>query len=336
MLKQTYLLWLFGLALLFPLAQAQSSTLQFHSATYSVNENGGTVTITVTRVGSEGAVCVDYVSSDDTATAGDDYVESSGTLCWNDGDDSDKTFTVDIIDDAICEGDETFNMTLQNPIGGATIGNPSTAVVTIIDDDCGMPSTLQFSSATYNVNENGGTVTITVTRVGGSEGAVCVDYASSYDTATAGEDYVESSGTLCWSDGDDSDKTFTVDIIDDAICEGDETFILSLSNPTGGAIGNPDTAVVTIIDDDCLDHFKCYSVKGKKIKAKVDLEDQFGEQKGVKIVKPVMLCNPVIKRHNEKEFPVNNPDAHLVCYKIKPSTPDKTVIVKNQFGEKQK
>jgi hypothetical protein len=84
-----------------------------------------------------------------------------------------------------------------------------------------------------------------------------------------------------------------------------------------------------------LDHFQCYPVKGKKIKAKVDLLDQFGEQKGVKVVKPVMLCNPVIKWHNDEEFPVSTPDAHLVCYKINKPTAGKKVIVKNQFGDQQ-
>ncbi|KHD09678.1 hypothetical protein PN36_28315 [Candidatus Thiomargarita nelsonii] len=86
-----------------------------------------------------------------------------------------------------------------------------------------------------------------------------------------------------------------------------------------------------------LDHFKCYSVKGKKIQAKVELLDQFdnGDPRRVKVVKPVMLCNPVVKWHNNEEFPVLNPEAHLVCYKIKPSTEGPRVIVANQFGEEQ-
>jgi len=86
-----------------------------------------------------------------------------------------------------------------------------------------------------------------------------------------------------------------------------------------------------------LDHFKCYSVTGKKINTKVELLDQFDNDKPkrVKVVKPVMLCNPVVKWHNNELFPVMHPDAHLVCYKIKPSTEGPKVVVANQFGEKQ-
>ena len=95
--------------------------------------------------------------------------------------------------------------------------------------------TLQFSAATYSVNENGGSVTITVTRTGGSNGAVGVSYATSNGTATAGSDYTATSGTLSWANGDTANKTFSVPIIDDSVYEGNETVNLTLSSPTGGA-----------------------------------------------------------------------------------------------------
>jgi hypothetical protein len=310
-------------------------TLQFSSAMYTVDECGGTVAVTVTRVGgSDGAVSVKFASDDGTATAGEDYVETTGTLNWGDGDTSNKTITVDILDDTIPESDETFYLHLKNPAGGAKIGDPGTAVVTIVG--CDMPNTLQFSSATYSVDENG-SVQITVTRYDGY-GAVSVDIVSSDGTATAGEDYGAVNITLNWNNGDTSDKTITMPIIDDTICEGDENFYLRLENPIGAMIGDPGTAEVTIIDDDnCLDHFKCYAVKGYKDKSvKVDLEDQFGPEHRVKvIIKPKMLCNPVIKWHDEEEFPVSNPEEHLVCYKIKSNIADRKVIVANQFGDKQ-
>ncbi|MEN8219058.1 MAG: Calx-beta domain-containing protein [Pseudomonadota bacterium] len=110
------------------------------------------------------------------------------------------------------------------------------------------PGTLQFSSANYSVNENGGSVTITVNRVGGSSGPISVNYTSSDGTATAGSDYTQTIGTLNWNDGDSSEKTFTVPIIDDGNSEGPETFTLSLSDPVSG--GNLDNATVTIQDND--------------------------------------------------------------------------------------
>ncbi|MEN8219949.1 MAG: leucine-rich repeat domain-containing protein [Pseudomonadota bacterium] len=118
---------------------------------------------------------------------------------------------------------------------------------------------LQFFLASYYITENGGQAIITVTRTGDSDGAVSVEYATSDDAATNHDDYTQSSGTLSWSDGDDADKSFTVNIIDDSEPENDEIFIVSLANPTGGIeLGDPDTAIVTIMDNDSA--FSCEKV----------------------------------------------------------------------------
>lgn len=110
--------------------------------------------------------------------------------------------------------------------------------------------TISLSSATYGVAEDGGSVTITVQRTGGTTGTVTVDYATSAGTATAGSDYVTTSGTLAWGNGDGTSKTFTVTIGDGNVYENDETFTVTLSDVTGGAIINGATALVTIDDDD--------------------------------------------------------------------------------------
>ena len=226
-------------------------TLQFSSATYSVNENGGSVSISVTRTGgSDGAVTVDYATSDGTANAGSDYTHTTGTLTLADGVTS-ASFSVPIIDDTEFEGDETVNLALSSPTGGATLGTPSSAVLTIADDDP-PPSagSLQFSSTTYNVDENGVSISILVTRTGGDFGEVTVDYTTSDDTATAGSDYTSTSGTLTLLDSELS-ASFNVPILNDTTYEGDETVNLALSNPTGGAtLGNPSNALLTIVDDD--------------------------------------------------------------------------------------
>jgi glucose/arabinose dehydrogenase len=229
----------------------QPGTLQLSSATYSVNENGGFATIAVTRTGgSDGAVSVNYATSNGTATAGNDYTATSGTLQFAAGEVS-KTFTVPIMNDTIVEGNETVIITLSNPTGGATLGNQTTGVLTILDDDvASQPGSLRLSSGAYSVNENGGTLTITVTRTGGSSGAVSVNYATANGTATAGSDYVATNGTLHFANGETS-KTFTIAVIDDSVVEGNETFQLSLTSPTGGAtLASPSTATVTITDND--------------------------------------------------------------------------------------
>lgn len=79
-----------------------------------------------------------------------------------------------------------------------------------------------------------------------------VDYQTRDGTATAGEDYIATSGTLKLYPG----ETFAwipVEVIGDTQREGDETFYLSVSNPVGGSFANGQTellAIRTITGDD--------------------------------------------------------------------------------------
>jgi hypothetical protein len=117
-------------------AASGPGTLQFSDSTYNINEDGVKATITVTRTeGSDGAVSVAYSTTDGTAAAGNDYTATNGPLQWADGDSSPKTFDIPILEDAIAEGDETVNLALTNPTGGALLGTQNTAVLTIIDND---------------------------------------------------------------------------------------------------------------------------------------------------------------------------------------------------------
>ncbi len=111
------------------------------------------------------------------------------------------------------------------------------------------PANVAFSAPTYSVNENGGSATITVTLEAASPFTATVNFAASDGTATSGSDYVASSGTLTFTPGVTS-RTFTVPIIDDALFEGNETVNLSLSGATGAALGVPNSAVLTIVDND--------------------------------------------------------------------------------------
>src|SRR5262249_43472865 len=120
----------------------------------------------------------------------------------------------------------------------------------IIDNDVPQPGALQFSTSGYSVNESQGTATITVTRTGGSNVPVTVNYATSDGTATAGADYTATTGTLNFGVGETS-NTFTVPITNDALVEGNETVNLTISGPTNGAtLGSQTTATLTIVDDD--------------------------------------------------------------------------------------
>jgi Calx-beta domain len=113
-----------------------SGPLALSSNAYTVGEAAGMVTITVTRSGGSlgGPVTADYATSAGTATAGSDYAAAAGTLTFGPGEAA-KSFTVQVTSDPTHEGDESFQVTLSNAGGGATIGSPSRATVTIADDD---------------------------------------------------------------------------------------------------------------------------------------------------------------------------------------------------------
>ena len=111
------------------------------------------------------------------------------------------------------------------------------------------PGNFALASDSFSGSENGGPVSVTVSRVGGSVGIASISYSSSDGSATAGSDYQSVSGTLEFADGETS-KTVTIDLIDDGDSEGTESFGFQLSNPVGAGLSSPQNATVNIIDDE--------------------------------------------------------------------------------------
>ena len=77
-------------------------------------------------------VSVRFATADGTATASADYVSASGTITFSPGEKS-NTIGVAVVSDPVAEPDETFSVTLSNPVN-ATIGDGS-ATGTITNDD---------------------------------------------------------------------------------------------------------------------------------------------------------------------------------------------------------
>ena len=94
------------------------------------------------------------------------------------------------------------------------------------------------------------TIDFAVTLAPASPETVTVDYATADGSATAGEDYTAASGTLTFAPGETS-KTVAVPVLDDAIDEGEETFTLTLSGPSGAELADGE-AVGTITNSDPL------------------------------------------------------------------------------------
>jgi len=223
-------------------------TLQLGSAAYTVGEAAGSVTVDVLRPdGTSGGVSVDYATANGSATAASDYTAKSGTLSFGVGVTS-LTFTVPITGDTLDEADEDFTVSISNPTGGAVLGSPTTATVTVTDDDTA--GTLAFSLAAYKVSEAGAKATITVSRTGGAASGVTVGYEASDGSAVTGSDYTAVAGTLSFGANAKS-ASFTVPVTNDGLIEGDEAVVLRIFSPGGGAtLGTPSTALLTLTDND--------------------------------------------------------------------------------------
>jgi hypothetical protein len=231
-----------------------AGTVQLDAAAFTVLE-GGTASIAVTRTGGDaGPLVVGYATvASGTATGGAarapgvDYIARSGTLTFAPRAGR-QTFTVQTVADADLEGPETLGLQLTVPPGsGAVLGAPSTATLTVLDDE---QPRVQFAVAAATVKEAAGGIPLTVLRMGPTSGNHTVTYTLAGVTATAGDDFDAGGGTLVFLPGVKS-LTLTVPVVADAASEAAETFTVTLSDPSAGAgLGTPSAVTVTIADDD--------------------------------------------------------------------------------------
>ena len=246
--RRIYLLAKLGAATvaLTALPMHAATQLQFNASSTSALENGPAINVSVDRTGSlDGNVSVDFASSDDTAKAGEDYGALSGRLTFNPGE-TQRTFTVRLINDGLRESTERFTITLSNPTDGAVLGTRKTLAIGIIDNDPGF----SFSQSVYNINEIPGEVRLTVYRGTDNPSPVSVDFATRDGTAIAGKDYAATSNTLTFGPLESS-KTIAIPILRDGLVESQEGFQVVLSNPSLGArLDSRNRATILITSDD--------------------------------------------------------------------------------------
>ena len=236
------------------------STIQFGAAKSTVGEGAGTATITVTRSGGLGrSMTVAFATADGTAHAGADYFAASGTLTFEPGEAS-RSITIPILDDDSVEGDETVLLTLTDPNGGATLGDPHAATLTIVDNDRNEqgPGPGQGSGpgpgsgsfvwelSSYTVDENEGSITLTIRRAERAADAVSVRVVTVGGDAEPGVQYLPVDQTLTFAPGETS-KTVVIPILDDGVPGGDRSFSVILRDPTTGEDLGPQAAVSVVI-----------------------------------------------------------------------------------------
>ncbi len=211
-----------------------------------------TVTATVngdTRYTDAKTVTVSVGAGASTATSATDYAAVANFDITIAAGEASATGTFDLtpIQDTLHEGAETIDVT-----GASGTLDVIKAVISLTDDDAAPSFAIADASAA-----EGDAVTFTVTRSGATGAAATVkwntadDAADDASPATAGTDYtaVTTARTLSFAVGD-SAKTFTVATAEDSLAEGDETFLVKLSDATGGATIATDEATGTITDDD--------------------------------------------------------------------------------------
>ena len=143
---------------------------------------------------------VNYKTRDGSAQATADYEHVEGTLEFAQ-DQMEALISIPIVDDVAYEEDEDFYCDLSDPTDGFKLGEHTTAIITIIDDD--EPGTLSLEQEAITVTEKttDETIKVVVNRKNGSSGAISCKYHTENDSAVSPADYEETEGTLEFESG---------------------------------------------------------------------------------------------------------------------------------------
>ena len=210
--------------------------------------NGGTVnaTFTVSLNGPSGrSLSVDYATADGTATAPADYQATSGTVTFAAGQTTQQV-TVLVNGDVLDEANETFTLNLTNGVN-VTIADPQGTGTINDDDPTPTLSVNDVSVVEGNVGMTNATFTVSLSareRPGGHR-RLCDRGRDSHRRRST---TWRTNGTLNFAAGQTS-KQVTVLVNGDLLDEGNETFLLNLSNPSNATISDGQ-GLGTITNDD--------------------------------------------------------------------------------------
>lgn len=211
--------------------------------------NSGTTnavfTVQLSAPATSAGVTFDIATFASTATAGEDFVPNSQTAVVIPAGASSATFTVLVNGDVLNEADERFFVRIANVTGAFVNGSQGTGTIT---NDDPLPTLSISSPSIVEGNLGNRTLNFVLTLDAPSSLGVSVNVATANGTATAGSDYVGTTGGIFFAPGETS-KTLPVTINSDTAPEADESFTVTMSGVTNATIGaNPGTG--TIINDD--------------------------------------------------------------------------------------
>ena len=227
-------------------APAVVPTISIGSASVTeTNSLTTTMSFTVTASATaSSAMSVNYATANGTAVAPGDYTAKSGSVTIPAGS-RNATITVSVVGDKLDEKNETFTVTLSNPVN-ATLGS-KTGTGTIVDDDAA--PVVSVSAASVTEGNSGTTSMVFTVKLSAASGLpVSVNYQTANGTAKAPGDYTSTSGVRTIPAGSLS-ATVPVPVVGDALYEGNETFTFTISNPVNATLGTA-SATGTIVDND--------------------------------------------------------------------------------------
>src|SRR4026209_17639 len=198
-----------------------------------VEGNSGTTqaTFVVALSGpSSQSVSCSFATANGTATAGSDYIATSGALTFAPGE-VEKPVVVLVNGDTVDEAQETFFLDISN-VQNATVSS-SRGNGFIVDDDGPTISINDVSVTEGNTGTKAATFTLTLS--GPSVEAIAVRVVTTPGTATAATDYNSINLVVLFQPGTVT-RTFDVDILGDTSLESNETFSVNLSEPFGTTI----------------------------------------------------------------------------------------------------
>ena len=226
---------------------AQSPSISVRDAVVAEGNSGTTqATFAIALSGpSSQSVSLSFATSNGTATAGTDYVATSGAVTFAPGE-VEKPVVVLVNGDTVDEAQETFFLDISN-VQNATVSS-SRGTGFILDDD---GPTISINDVSI-LEGNSGTkaATFTLTLSGTSVEAIAVRAITTAGTATAASDYNSVNQVVIFQPGTVT-RTLDVGIIGDTSLESNETFSVNLSEPFGTTIADGQGAG-TILDDDTL------------------------------------------------------------------------------------
>ncbi|NCR09221.1 MAG: hypothetical protein GPI95_13180 [Microcystis aeruginosa LG13-11] len=195
--------------------------LAFSAPNFAIREDGTAIAaVTVNRIGRLTGVVGATINLDGgSATYPDDYIQTSLNIFFADGENS-KTVNIPVRNDITSEPDETVNLTLVNPTGGATLGNQNIATLTIVDN--GLTPSLSLAIDKDIIAENAGNnaATATITRSIVTDEDLIVTLASN-DTS---EITVPNQVII---PANQASATFTLNAVDDNITDGIQTVTIT-------------------------------------------------------------------------------------------------------------